>query len=170
MAHVQRPRRRDCRRRLPFASLKVAAAAAAAFAAGTLYEYLHTLAHARMPLRWRYLARMRRHHMMHHHVADARNFGIVTDFVDWLAEPVAQGGGRSQAAYNLGYAGDLVRDYPYVEEHDRRLAAISAGRRPRSEDAAPTLLRAGPGGSNRQAPFTPSQKLFTREKKSCPSG
>jgi sterol desaturase/sphingolipid hydroxylase (fatty acid hydroxylase superfamily) len=104
----------------PFAAWGAfASAAAAAFAAGTLYEYFHALAHARMPLRGRYFARMRRHHMMHHHVADERNFGIVTDIVDRLAGTVVRGGGRSPTAYNLGYTSDVARVYPYVEEYDR---------------------------------------------------
>jgi sterol desaturase/sphingolipid hydroxylase (fatty acid hydroxylase superfamily) len=102
---------------LPFQSVAAfAAAAAAGLLCAVLYEYFHSLHHAQVELASRYLAGMRRHHLLHHHLEEKGNFGITSPLIDMLCgtryRPDATA--RSPTVRNLGYTGDLRAQYPFI--------------------------------------------------------
>jgi sterol desaturase/sphingolipid hydroxylase (fatty acid hydroxylase superfamily) len=96
------------------------AAFAAALATGMLcaivYEYFHSLHHAQVEIASPYLVAMRRHHLLHHHLEEKGNFGITSPLIDFLCgtKYERETAERSPTVRNLGYAGALREQYPYI--------------------------------------------------------
>jgi sterol desaturase/sphingolipid hydroxylase (fatty acid hydroxylase superfamily) len=86
------------------------------------YEYFHSLEHSRVDLRNRYLIRMRTHHLAHHYLNEQGNYGITSPIIDRLIGTTLKTGGAqptSPTVRNLGYAGDLESQFPWVAEIER---------------------------------------------------
>ena len=97
--------------------------AAAGFATGLLctcfYEFAHCIQHLNYKPRLRWLAAMKARHMEHHFHDETGNFGITNFLWDRAFGTFYTRAGRprkSATVFNLGYADDVARCYPWVRE------------------------------------------------------
>lgn len=95
-----------------------AAAVATGLACLLVYEFCHAVDHLPYLPRNRLLARLKRHHLLHHFHNDRGNYGITSLFVDRLADTHYERAGvpTSDTVFNLGYDEAEQRRYPWLAQ------------------------------------------------------
>ncbi len=97
------------------------AGSAAGFSVGLVctlyYEFCHSLQHFNYTPKSAYLRNIKKLHLAHHFHNEKGNFGITSFFLDkWLGTyyPGTEQTQRSATVFNLGYAGDEMKRFPWV--------------------------------------------------------
>jgi sterol desaturase/sphingolipid hydroxylase (fatty acid hydroxylase superfamily) len=118
---------------VPFQSLAAfASAAATGLVCAIVYEYFHSLHHAQVEITSPYLLRMRRHHLLHHHLEEKGNFGITSPLIDLLCGTryEREATTRSPTVRNLGYTDELREQYPWIAQMEQPAEVRAQGNEP----------------------------------------
>lgn len=107
------------------------------------YEYVHCIQHLGFMPKSRFLAYVKRAHLLHHFHDENGNYSITSFWLDGLLGSYykdASKRGRSPTARNIGYTDEMAEKYPWVRQATQAAnlgkAKASASPSPKTEHAA----------------------------------
>jgi sterol desaturase/sphingolipid hydroxylase (fatty acid hydroxylase superfamily) len=98
----------------------------------TLYnEFIHCIQHLKFQPKWKWVARVKRHHLLHHFHNESGNYGISNNIWDYALQSFYGKPGlkpKSPTVFNLGYNDEKALLWPEVRSLSGGLTDVQAQR------------------------------------------